>query len=243
MKNLLLIPAHKLITFGCLIPSFIYILLYELVFTTIPSPSETIYKLGIIISKVAYSIMASSIFYYISQYIPLHLPKQKRKIKILLNVYHRTYLIDNIIKELQEELKISSEDFKSHGFRTLLANINTQNSVGSFENWYSYLLYIKTQLLEIIQSIIIHQEYLSIEFTQELIIIEKQLLEPNVFSGQNILSAFKGLEYAEIQIQEIYLHNQILQKLNINEFKKYEMELWKVGKEYRRINFGKKDSH
>ena len=247
MKRLLSTPAHRLIFWICFVPPIIYILLYELLLTKFPSSSDTAFKIGIITSKISYSIIAASIFYFISQYIPVYLPRHRRKIKILPYVHQQTLIIDYNANRLKSNLGIQQDDFKkSDLFRKALDNINVDKPIEEFENWHQFLFHLKIQLLDVIRSLYFYNDYLSAEFMHELIIIEKQLMSPITFVGYKTL-ACTDLSYAEITLQEILVHNQHLQTLREIESKKYEKEIKADGDAYRQTyykdNDGQKGSH
>ena len=94
------------------------------------------------------------------------------------NVFHKTLIIDEIINGLKFNLDIhEDEDFKENWrFKKIVESIKPDNPIAEFENWYIYLFNLKTQLLDIIRSVTIYNDYLSKEFLHELIIIEKLLL-------------------------------------------------------------------
>ncbi len=227
------LEAPKLILY-CFITAFIHILLYELWFTIYPARSEMIYKLGTIFSKISYSIIASSTFYLISVYIPITLPKRKRKRKILFNIYRKVQLIDSYISGLKFNLDIHGNEFQNHEcFRNILNGKNPDNVVDRFSNWYEYLFYIKERLIDLIRSMTIYNEYLSEDLMHELILLEKQLLSPHSFEREKTLIS-SSLSFAEISIQELLVHNKHIQKIRETEFNKYEKEFDRDGKEYRK---------
>jgi hypothetical protein len=223
--------AHKLILFAFYISLF-YILLYELIFTYFPSSSDFVFKFGIITSRICYSIIATSIFYFISQYIPVYLPRQKRKIKILYGIFLKTRIIDARVNNLKSELKIYGDDFYID-FDKKVEAIKPDTPVGQFENWYSYLYNLKTQLIDVIRSMTIYNDFLSLEFLEELNLIEYQLLSPYTFVGYQVLLS-DDLSYAQIHLQEILVHNKHLQELKKLEFAKYEKIFKTEGEEYRK---------
>ena len=95
----------------CFSTTLTYVILYELVLTRFSNCCEFVYKLGLFTSRLSYSIIAASIFYYFSQYIPVFRPKQERKKKILFNIYQRTLTIGFIVSELKFNMGINNNDF------------------------------------------------------------------------------------------------------------------------------------
>jgi hypothetical protein len=238
MKKLLSLPVHQLIFWVCFLPWLIFILLYELWFSEIPASSELSFKSGIIFAKIGYSIVAASIFYFVSQYIGVYIPRERKKIIILPFVYAYGVKIDNILAGLKLNLKYQGMDITdSNKFRDAINKINTDSPIDNFENWYHYLYHIKTQIWNLTRGMIFHHEFLSREYLEELLTIEQRLASNITFVGYKVL-AVSNLSYAEIDLQELLLHNQYLQKLREVEFKKYNQKFAERGKEYRKANFG-----
>ena len=135
------------------------------------------------------------------------------------------------------QLKIHGDDFKNNDqFYKQLEHINTENPVGAFQNWYLYLGHLKGQLLDIINSITVYNDYLSQEFLQEIGLIEYQLFLPHTFAGHKIL-ACTDLSYAQIDLQELLVHNKHLQEISKSEFRKYEKQFAENGKLYREKHY------
>jgi len=233
MKRLTSLPAYKITFWTCFVPSLAYILFYEFLLTKFASYSDTLFKLGLIFKQVSYSITAASIFYFVTQYIGIFIPREQKKIKILPIVYRNAVTIDGVLSGLKLNLDYEWGDVKdSDKFRKALNKINTDNPIDNFENWYHYLFFIKSQLLELTRAMAFHHDVLSKEFFQELLIIEQLLMSPITFAGYKVL-AVSNLSYAEVDLQEIFIHSQHLQQLREKEFKKYEKEIEKDGKDYR----------
>jgi hypothetical protein len=226
IKKIFNADAHRLVL-GIFIPTLMYVLLYELWLVDIPASSKFGFKIGLIISKIGYSIIAASIFYLISQYIPVYRPRQQRKIKILFEIYQKTLIINSYIGALKLKLNISESDFKnSELFKSIIHTINPDKPIDEFADWHHYLFYLKSKLLDIVRSMTFYHDYLSKDFLHELIIMERQLLSPHTFEGYKTLGS-SDLSYAEIDIQELLVHNKHLQDLREKEFRKYE-EKFKV---------------
>jgi hypothetical protein len=221
--------AHKLIGSAFLF-CFVYILFYELLFTRWDRPNFTFYKLGVIASKTAYSIIAASIFYLISQYIPIYLPRQIRKRKVLYSVHLKTDVIGMRVDNLKFNLGVNGDDFYND-FDKKVNAINPTCPVEQFENWYLYLFQIKTTLIDLIRSIAIIHDNLSFEYMDELSWIEYQLSKPHTFEGRRTL-ACDDLSYAQIQLQEIIVHNKHLQELKAKAFVEYADILRSEGEAY-----------
>ena len=232
MKKILNLEAPKLI-FRFFIIAVVYVLLYEFVFMNYPSDNEKIYKLGVFFSRLGYSAIATSVFYYISQYFPIYLPKQKKKISILSILYYRTRSIETLINDLGWKLNIQQEAFRDIvKFNNSLKKINPNLPVTQFENWPHYFFYLRTELLEIIRTITQYEEYLSTPFLHELIILEDRLFSKVVFSGMNSAPG-EDLTYALIPLQELLIHNHNLEIIREAEFAKYKEKFDKIVNEYR----------
>jgi len=233
MKRHTSFPTYKITFWTCFVPSLTYIFFYEFLLTKYPSSSDTIFKLGLIFKQVSYSITAASIFYFVTQYIGIFIPKEQKKIKILPIVNRNAVIVDAVLGGLKLNLGYDWGDVKdSDKFRKALDKINTDSPVDNFENWYHYLFFIKSQLLELTRAMAFHNDVLSKEFFQELLIIEQRLMSPITFAVYKVL-AVSNLSYAELDLRELFIHNQHLQQLREKEFKKYEKEFDKDSKDYR----------
>jgi hypothetical protein len=220
MKRISNIESHKVIICVGSIALFI-ILLYELCLTSYPSSSDAVFKIGVIFSKILYSIIAASIFYLISQYFLIHIPRQQKKIKILRYVYTKTNYLNYIIEDLQMKLGFNSlnknvVEFK--GLNELLYKINPDNPISEYKNWYQYLYHFKLKILEIIGSINVYNEYLSIEFHEEILSIEKILITPlDIYSGYKKYN-LDNLLHLQKDFQDLIIHNKHLQEIKSKEW-------------------------
>lgn len=221
MKRTFKSKAPKLIL-TCFVITLTYVIFYELIFSNCPSCCDFVYKLGIITSRLFYSIIAASIFYYLSQYIPVFLPKEERRVKILFNIYQRVIIIDAIISEFKNNLNINNIDFtNTKTLDNVLKTIILTEPVAEFENWYLYLFHLKSRLLEVIRSIIAYNDYVSNDLLHELLKIEEIMFSPYTFVGYMALSS-KDLSSARSDIYGVLVHNKQLQNLKVLEFKEYE---------------------
>lgn len=240
MKKIIPSEAHKII-FPVFFIVLAYVFVYEFSLSERPASSEAAFKLGVITSKVSYSILAACIFYFISIYLPVYLPKQKRKRKILFNVFQKTLIIQSFVGSLKLNLGIQGDEFEKHEqFRKLLESINPDKPVDRFESWFSYLYHLRTRLTDIIRSMTIYNDYLSEPFLHELVIMEERLLSPHAFEDARTLGSY-GLDYAQIALQEILVHTKILEELRTEEFKKYEKRFEKDGAVYRKKYYSEID--
>lgn len=208
-------------------------MLYELVLMNYPSSTKTGYQLGIVTSKISYSIVAASIFYYLSVYLPIYIPKQRKKRKVLFEVYQKTLIIDTLLQHLKFDLGITDNEFMEVDlFREKLGSIDPGQPFGTFSNWYQYLFKLKNKLIDVVRSMVLYNDYLSEDFFHELLILERQLLSIYTFDGNKLLES-GDLSYAEIDLQELMVHNKHIQQLRELEFKKYEKQFEADGAAYR----------
>lgn len=239
MKKIIPSEAHKII-FPVFIVVLTYVILYEFWLSGIAG-SATAIKLGVIISKVCYSILAACIFYCISIYLPVYLPKQARKRKILFTVYQKILIIQSFVSNLKLNLNIEDDEFENpERFRKLLESISPDKPIDRFESWFSYLYHLRNRLIDIIRSITIYNDYLSEPFLHELVILEERLLSPHAFEGTRTLGS-AGLDYALLPLQELLVHTKILDELRTDEFRKYEEDFKKDGVAYRKRYYSKTD--
>jgi hypothetical protein len=217
--------------------ALVYLLCYELWWYEIPASTVRIERAGVLASRIFYSILASSIFFYISQYFPVILPRRERKLKVLDIVFHKAISIDWYLSRVRSELNVMYGEFADvEKWRTILDSTDVNTPVSNFPNWYEYLRHLRERIVELTRGITIHSEHLSLEFLQEVVIIEQQLLTPGIFEGPPYINT-GNLRWAEIQLQEVLVHNRILQDIRVKEWKVIKKELDTFGKEYRETNF------
>lgn len=234
-RKLSKIEAPKIIL-GVFCIALFYILLYELVLTTVPG-SEISYKLGLLFSKLCYSVAAASIFYLVSQYIPVYLPKQDKKIKIISVIHMNLTSIDYVLTTFKNNIGLHGDDFEDKAVLVeKLRKVKTTDPIGAHPEWYSYLYEFKGKLLDLIRTTLIHSEYLNSKMLHELLIIESKLLAPITFEGRQELM-IENLTYAEITIQEILVHHKLFSRSLKAEVAKYKKKLDRLHKEYRAENF------
>lgn len=229
------IKAPKLI-FIVFLLAVIYVIIYE--FNLInPYPYNSIhFIISRIFSLIAYSIISATLFYYISIYLPFYIPEKKKTIKILLVINENIEIINTIIYNLQFKLKVQNENYFV-GCDVALENINPDDIIDPFLNWFKYLEHTRIRLLEIINSIKLHHNYLSDDFLIEIYLIEHNLIKTNVFYGTKTLSN-NQFDEGKIIFQEILIHNSILQNIKDKEFKNYKKEFDNIKLEYRKKYYG-----
>lgn len=165
------------------------------------------YKFGIIFSKLCYSILAASIFYGISQYLPVVIPRRKKRLRILHLVYLKADIIGSVVENMKHDLGINGEDLEVK-IREDLKSVNPDHRIAQFINWYEYAAYIKNKILDLCNGIGPYNEYLPLNLTTELLLIQKALLSHSAFDARPMF-ATNDLTYGEIPIKEIIVHNAL----------------------------------
>ncbi len=224
-----------------LIICVVYILIVEIFI--INQPTKNVYGIFKVFLLLAYSISASSIFYFISTY----LPQQYVKRKILITTDRRTKLIDINITELFNILKVKmdNDNYNEVALEIDLIcksfNPDSPSNSAVYKNerisFYKYLSVFQKELLEIIQGLIVFHEYLDKEYLFELTFLEDQLIKKIIFSGVKELN-INNFTYASIVMHEIYVHNNILQKINASQMEKNKDWVSKEIKLYRKKYYG-----
>ncbi len=221
--------------------SLFYLLCYELWWYEEPALSLRIERAGVFFSRLFYSILATSIFYYIANHLPVVLPRKERRIKILANVLQKAVYIEWYLSRLRLELGIISDEFFDRDkFLTLLKATKTNDPVSNFPNWFLFLEHLRERIVELTQTMIEHSEHLSSELIQEVLIIQANLLKPGIFEGPPYINA-GDLSWAEIQLQEVLIHNNTLQKIRAKEQEKYQKDFDFFGIEYREEHYSEYD--
>lgn len=179
-------------------------------------------------------MLAASIFYFVTQYLGIYIPRKKKKLRIILPYVHRQAVtLDTILNTLKFNLKIHGNDFKnSDQFHKVLENIKVDEPIAEFQDWHQYLYHMKFQLLDVVRGIYFYSEYLDEDFLHEIVIIEQKLMSTITFVGYKKL-ACTNLTYGEIDLQEILIHNLHLQEIRKSEVEKYDKEFKRAGVAYR----------
>ena len=213
--------VHQLIIWIFSIIALLYIVFYEFI---LPSPIDNIDtadKIFIILSKIAYSIVAAFIFYIISQYIPVQIPRRQKKIKILAYVYNKASIINVLVFNLKRKLKYSFDIENENNIDYLvglLKKIKPDGRIEEFENWHQYFLHFKTQMLEEIRSMFFYNEYLNKELLFELINIETLLSFPSsTFAGYKKPN-LPDMTYAKDDLYVLFKYTNNLLEFSRKEF-------------------------
>lgn len=210
-----------------------YILSVQLILIEYPSLNTTFYRLNKFFLALAYSLTASSLFYYVAVY----LPKQAMKRKIFPSIYRRNLLIKEHFANLFYNLEIAANnnDYKNVAIEIdrKCKQINPDAPIENYANWHQYLYFFKSEVVDIIRSVTFYHEYLDKEYFTELTLLEDRFVDIFVFSGSKQLLV-NNLSYANITLHELYVHNNILQKINASQFEKNKKMIEKEVKLYRK---------
>lgn len=227
---------HKIYLWIVFIFSILFVAFYQYVLIDISS-SKFNYKSGVLVYNICCSIIAASIFYLITQHLFIDLPKARKEVKAISVIHHYILCIDEIVEQLKIDIRYENgniEDLDKLG--AVLIQIDVNASIHEFQNWFQYFYSKKLQISELIISSFYFHEYLDDVLVQELLILHQRLMNVNLFSGYKIL-ANDDLSFADLTIQEIFIHNKILQNLRKKEVEFYKVKLEKEGKRYRDKNY------
>lgn len=218
------LTAHKIILYYCLIPAVVYTLLYELVFTEYGAYNQIIYKLGIITSRIFYSMLASSIFYFVSQYIPIYLPRQEKKEKILSNIRTKHKILEGLLITFQGNMKIRKEEYLDKMLLSdKLTDFDIHSKIESFDDFEKYYSAFRSECLDLIESILFYHDFLSLKYLNELQEIEKNFRMPKLFDYINY--NLTGEIYFNVGIAIPTIQNILISKDKLKDL--YQSELMK----------------
>jgi hypothetical protein len=217
----------------------LYILTIDVLFVNVPAYSTTLYRMGKVILGLAYSLTASSIFYYIAVY----LPDVYLKRKFVSSMYRRTNLINDQVRDLFYYMGIdtNSGDYESvyKELEKRTREINPDHAINEYPDWYQYFSAFKADISDLIRSITVYHVYLDKDYLNELTLIEDQLASKINFGGYKQL-AINNLSYASLGLHEIYVHNHILKQINQKLYERYKTLIDKEAKKYRKNNYDRK---
>jgi hypothetical protein len=229
-------PTNRLVLYLGLMPSIGFVALYQFVLIEIPG-TNFLYKVGLLFNGIFNSIIAASFFYFISQYISVDLPEKRIKIKTISLLHQYYYTINEIIMQITIDIGYENMDIKNlDTLSKVLEKIDVDSPIYEFPNWYKYFYHKKLQLMELTRSSFYFHKYLEENITQELLIIDKNLMNTHLFSGYKIL-VNENLSFGAIQLQEIFIHNSHLKQYVENERTKYSKELTAEGVRYREEHY------
>ena len=228
--------------------SVIYLIIYEVILTQIPAPSELFYKIGkagFVFIQILYSYVTGFIFFFIND----HLKKEEKKISILRlinnSVYHLNLLTSDLLKEI---CKVTGTEINTKinfdQFRIKCDNINIYNT--EFETWYyskkncrDFIIYVCAESKKSITDILTFYDLLDDKWTESLVSISdciqkiEMLLEINKKESRlNLVSTF---------IWDLHIKSYKLRLLNKGLTKNYNLQekekIRDTLKEDRKFNF------
>ena len=154
-----LISVQKEILIAFIIALF-SILIIEVWLKDIESRTKLIYTIGNIFLTICYSILASSIFFFINQ----HIPKEDKIVKtnryITNRMLHIHYEIQFLKSNLKLKIRYKLEDLKTEIYNCCIdINPNTEihnidESIHSFDNWYNYLEFKMNKLIGFLDDVL-----------------------------------------------------------------------------------------
>ncbi|TRX22326.1 hypothetical protein FNW25_15055 [Flavobacterium franklandianum] len=172
IRRLISIQKEILIAF---IIALFSILIIEVWLKDIESPTKLIFTIGNIFLTICYSILASSVFFFINQ----HLPKEDKIIKANRYVTNRMIHIHYEIQYLQHNLKLKIrfklEDLKNEIYNCCKEiNPNTEihnidEFIHSFDNWYNYLEFKMNKLIGLLDDILPFYEGMNSDLFETLL--------------------------------------------------------------------------
>lgn len=163
--------------------AFISIILIEVWFKEIESPFRLFYTLGNIFISICYSLLASTVFYFINQ----HIPKEEKIVKASQYITKRMMKINREIHQLQRTLALNirfqSEDL-AREINFCCEKINPNTDVNNneeyfqiFNNWYEYLDITMLKFIIYLDDIIPHNEGMNIDLYASLLNLKDSVRE------------------------------------------------------------------
>ena len=213
-----------------LIACIVYILPVEIYIIDSNLKGQFCYVIVKVFLYLAYSLCASSIFYFVSFY----LPQQYVKKKISHHIQRKTMLIDANVMELFNRLGIRNKNDNRKEvlseMKEKFMNLNPDN-----KDFRDYLASFKNEVLTIIRGITVYHEYLDKNYLFALNQLEQSLFHKIVFADGNMLSVAD-------QFRDIYVFNNRLQKENAIQKEKYKDYNERAGKKYQKEKMNREDT-
>ena len=166
----------------CFYVAALSVLFIELVGKRFPAINHTFYSLGDIWLKLCYSLCAATIFYFINQ----HLPKQKRKLKLipflsakLVGIHFEVvFLIQTLSKDFvdQEFSKLTREWVKEACLKINpeLTVISKESST-PFSNWFEYFNYKAKRIKTLINDLLPLEDIIEPQLMAIIYLIDQQV--------------------------------------------------------------------
>ena len=129
MKKFLPKEPHRVV-FPLGFIALVYVVLYELWLTPQPIPTNpgVTFKLEFILSRIAYSIVATSIFFALTTYLTVTIQQKRKKMKVLyvvcMNLRPFEWLLDNLKNNLNIRHDFNFKDYDALEEQLQLINTN-----------------------------------------------------------------------------------------------------------------------
>jgi hypothetical protein len=157
--------------------SVLTILTIELILKNFPAPNQTIYRMGDVLVKLCFSIVASTIFFFINQQIP----KEYKKIKSYVFVHNCIGRVANEISTLFNRLGvIAGHKVTLEILRDKLNKIDPTTKVVIsheivYEDWRTYFLHIKQISNQTINDLLPFHEHIDTDILQYMLTLNEIL--------------------------------------------------------------------
>jgi hypothetical protein len=247
----LLRAYHRIVTVKQLygIPfavSFVSIIAIEFYFIDKEAPTKFVFHLGQFYLKLCYSFLSSFIFYFLI----VHLPKEKRKVKLYLHLQNKMATIYNdvcfFVRDLSSVsgveldsrfLDISKEQMES-ALKKINPQLETSYAIGSFvifHKWHDYLVHLKKILKENIDDIVVYGDSVDSEVIGYLTHIE------NSTSLLNLGIGLRGYDMTghTYFFTELCSDTRSMHKAFIKNYRRYRLE-FQLSEHLKRIEASKK---
>lgn len=166
-KHLAWLSPHKKVLL-ILIYSLLYILIVEV------GQFQELHIICYVLLKFAYSFVAITIFYFVTQY----LPKEELKTITYRHTHNKIVTIVSEIEGIPEDFGIE-KDASKEKFHSVFKNVNPNDRINStlweFDDWCQYLEYKTNTIKNLISDVILHQGYLDIEVLELLYNIDDSI--------------------------------------------------------------------
>ena len=132
------------------------ILLIEVWFKNYASPTNLFYVIGDIYLKVCYSIIPTTVFFFINQ----HFPKETRNVKTNRYITNKLVSVSNELSWLVESLGIKDNDLSEEQILRVCEKINPASSVVElrtlkFPNWREYLKFKTAKINRLLYDVLV----------------------------------------------------------------------------------------
>lgn len=195
-----------------------YCILYESVLLKYEALNDFIYAVGVVFNCVALSIIASCIFYFVTDYFPKKHQQDQVRNYIISNLELLEEIGRNAFIDITHNSNPTKQEFMDCSNLDLMkkeAASSQENSLfAKSTNWFEYFGYMQKAETCIIQQLMIFESMIPIEV--RLIFIELQK-ENTIFSDSKLYMRFynndKSKRTVKVYANDIYNHISSLVKL------------------------------